>query len=206
MEVIRIPAGIYAANCYVLFSKNTKDGIIVDPGGNPEDILREIEENNVKVNYILLTHGHADHIGGVEELKDNLDIPVLIHKNDEIMIKDPEINLSAMMAMGPISITADKVLQEGDTIEFGEIKGEVIHTPGHTKGGICVKFDEYLITGDTLFSGSIGRTDLRGGSHEEIIRSIKEKLMILDDNLITLPGHGTPSTILNEKRSNPFVQ
>lgn len=206
MEFIRIPAGIYAANCYILYSKNTKEGIVLDPGGSVEDILEKIKENDLKINYILLTHGHADHIGGVEELKKNLNVDVLIHKDDREMLEKPEINLSASMAMGPISIRADKLIEEGDIIEFGDVKGEVIHTPGHTKGGISIKFEEYLVTGDTLFNGSIGRSDLIGGSHTDIMNSIKEKIMALDSELIILPGHGVPSTLLEQKKSNPFLQ
>lgn len=206
MEFIRIPAGIYAANCYILYCENTKEGIVLDPGGDAEDILQKVKENNLKINYILLTHGHADHIGGVEELKNSLKIPVLIHKKDEKMVEDSEINLSAAMAMGPISIFPDKLLEEGHIVEFGDVKGEIIHTPGHTKGSICIKFDEYLVTGDTLFNGSIGRTDLVDGSYDDITKSIKEKLIPLDSKLTILPGHGVPSTLLEQKKSNPFLQ
>lgn len=206
MEVIRIPAGIYGANCYILFSIKTKEGIVVDPGGDVEDILRKVKEKNLKINSILLTHGHADHIGGVEGLKNKLNIPVLIHKDDQDMLKDPEFNLSATMAMGPMSINPDKILYEEDIVEFGDVKGEIIHTPGHTKGGICVKFKKYLITGDTLFKGSIGRSDLKGGDYDSLIKSIKKKLINLDNKLIILPGHGQVSTILEEKTSNPFLQ
>lgn len=197
--------GIYGANCYIVYSRNTKDGIIVDPGGDADSILQRVKEQDINIKYIVLTHGHGDHIGGVSELKKELDIPLLIHEDDEEMIKDPEKNLSSIMAMGPISLRADKLLTNGDMIEFGDIKAEVIHTPGHTKGGICLKIGRYLITGDTLFQKSIGRTDLAGGNYDVIIESIKEKILTLDNNLIVLPGHGESSTILEEKVSNPFL-
>lgn len=206
MEAIRIPAGVYAANCYILFCKSTNEGIVVDPGGDVEEILEIIKEKNLRVKSILLTHGHGDHIGGVEELKDRLNIPMLIHKDEVDMLKDPDFNLSSTMAMDPVSLSPDKTLEEGDIIEFGNVKGEVIHTPGHTQGGICVKFKEYLITGDTLFKGSVGRSDLRGGNHTSLIKSIKDKLVVLDDELEVLPGHGPRSTILEEKSSNPFLK
>lgn len=205
MEIIRVSAGIYGANCYIVYCKNTKEGMIVDPGGDMQTILGKIEEKELNIKYIVLTHGHGDHIGAVPELKEKLGVPLLIHEEDKDMIRDPEINLSSIMAMGEISLKADRLLKDGDMIELGDISAQVIHTPGHTKGGISLKIGGYLITGDTLFRRSIGRTDLAGGNYDTIIKSIKEKLLILDDELIVLPGHGEASTILEEKQSNPFL-
>lgn len=205
LKIIKMATGIYGANCYIIYSEKTKDGIIVDPGGDADVILQRVKEQELNIKYIVLTHGHGDHIGAVPELKQKLNIPLLVHKEDENMINDPEVNLSNIMAMGPISIKADRLLKDGDIIEFGDIKAEVIHTPGHTRGGICLKIGRYLITGDTLFQKSIGRTDLAGGNYDIIIKSIKEKLLVLDNNLIVLPGHGESSTILEERVSNPFL-
>lgn len=205
MKLIRIPAGIYAANCYIVYSENTNDGIIVDPGGDADHIMEVIEKNKLNINHIILTHGHGDHIGGVIDLKSSLNVDVMIHEEDAEMLRNGDINLSTTMAMGSVEIEPDKLLKDGDIIKFGDLEAEVIHTPGHTRGGICLKIEDILITGDTLFSGSIGRTDLSGGNYETIISSIKEKLMVLSDNIEVLPGHGGPSTVGRERVSNPFL-
>ena len=206
MKIKRVPAGVYAANCYIIYSETTKDGIIVDPGGDAEAILAFIEREGLKIKDIILTHGHGDHIGGVPELKKALNANVMIHKDDHELLVDGNKNLSSTMVMGPIAIEADRLLNDGDVIEFGDLKAEIIHTPGHTKGGIALKINNSLITGDTLFAGSIGRTDLLGGDYETIIKSIKEKLLILPDEVEVMPGHGGTSTIGREKASNPFLK
>lgn len=206
MKIMRIPAGVYAANCYIVYSETTKDGIVVDPGGDVDDLLGFIERNNLKIKNIILTHGHGDHIGGVIGLKKALDADVMIHKDDHELLVDSDKNLSATMPIGPVSMKADKLLNDGDIIEFGDLQVEVIHTPGHTKGGISLKINDSIITGDTLFAGSIGRTDLLGGDYETIIKSIKEKLMIYPDDVEVMPGHGGISTIGRERVTNPFLK
>ena len=206
MKVIRIPAGIYAANCYIIYSETTKDGIIVDPGGDADLILKTIEENYLNINHIVLTHGHGDHIGGVMELLDILNVPLLVHEDDVDMISDAKMNLSNIMPIGEVELNPDKVLKDGDIIPFGDLEAEIIHTPGHTRGGICIKIEDNLITGDTLFQGSIGRTDLEGGDYDTIIKSIKENLLIFPDNTIVWPGHGVQTTIGSEKINNPFLR
>lgn len=206
MKIMRIPAGVYAANCYIVYSENTKDGIIVDPGGDVDDLMGFIERNNLKIKKIILTHGHGDHIGGVIGLKKALNADIMIHKDDQELLIDGNKNLSSTMSIGTVALKADKLLNDGDIIEFGDLKAEVIHTPGHTKGGIALKINNSIITGDTLFAGSIGRTDLIGGSYETIIKSIKEKLMIYPDEVEVLPGHGGTSTIGRERLTNPFLK
>ncbi|WMM26828.1 MBL fold metallo-hydrolase [Tissierella sp. MB52-C2] len=206
MEIIRVPAGVYAANCYIIYSKTTKDGIIVDPGGDADDLSSYIKRNDLNIKHIILTHGHGDHIGGVIGLKASLGATVMIHEEDKDMLMDGEKNLSTSMAMGKVEVEPDVLLKDGDIIEIGDLKVEIIHTPGHTKGGICIKIGENIITGDTLFAGSIGRTDLFGGDYDSIIKSIKEKLMIYPDEVQVFPGHGTPSTIGRERVSNPFLR
>ncbi|WP_313757114.1 MBL fold metallo-hydrolase [Tissierella sp.] len=206
MKIIRIPAGVYAANCYIIYSEVTRDGIVVDPGGDVDDILSSIRENGLKIKYIVLTHGHGDHIGGVIQLNKVLSVPVMIHEDDREILVDGNKNLSTIMAMGTVEIEPDILLKDGDIIEFGDEKAQVLHTPGHTLGGICIKIGDSIITGDTLFTGSIGRTDLLGGDYDSIINSIKDKLMIYPDDIKVFPGHGAPSTIGRERTSNPFLR
>ena len=206
MIVKRIPAGIYAANCYVLYSENEKEGIVVDPGGDVDDIIKFINENNIDIKHIVLTHGHGDHIGGVSELKNELDVDILIHEADLDMLKSGEKNLSSIMAIGSIEISPDGLLNDGDILEFGDVKLSVIHTPGHTLGGICLYANDSLISGDTLFKDSIGRTDLEGGDMETIIKSIREKLFVLPGHTIVYPGHGPETSIDYESKNNPFLK
>ena len=206
MEFFKIPTGMYAANCYIIYSEITGDGSVVDPGGDIEIILGKIEENNLSIKYIVLTHGHGDHLGGAKKLKEKLNVPVLVHEEDEELVKDANKNLSIIMDFGPVDFNPDILLKDGDAIEFGDLKAKVIHTPGHTRGGICLKINNHLFTGDTLFKGSIGRTDLLGGDYDNIINSIKEKILVLDDDIIVMPGHGESSTILEEKIYNPYLR
>lgn len=206
MRVERIPAGIYAANCYLVYSENTKEGIVIDPGGDADDIMTRINELGLNIKYIVLTHGHGDHIAGINDLKNFIDVPVAIHKEDEYMLKNGDKNLSSLMAMGTIEVSPDILLDEGDKISFGDLVAEVIYTPGHTLGGISLKIGDSIFTGDTLFAGSIGRTDFQGGSYEDIISSIKNKILIYPDDTIIYPGHGPATTIEKEKATNPFVR
>lgn len=206
MNILRIPAGIYAANCYIIYSENTREGIIVDPGGDVNDLLKNVEENNITLKYIVLTHGHGDHIGGVQELKDKLNIPLLVHEDDLELLEDASKNLSSIMAMGSVELNAERLLKDGDIIEFGVLKAEVLHTPGHTKGGICLKINGHLLSGDTLFKGSIGRSDLLGGDYKTLINSIKDKILVLPDDTIVLSGHGQPTTVGKERTFNPFLR
>lgn len=204
MIVKRLQAGVYAANCYIIHTEDG-DGLVVDPAGDVDEIVKYLEESSVKVGAIVLTHGHGDHIGGVLELKELLDVPVMVHSDDEDMVKNSALNLSTSMPMGEVNFKPDILLNDGDEIPLGDRVVKVIHTPGHTKGGVCILVDGILITGDTLFQGSIGRTDLYGGDFDTLMISIVEKLMILPDDTVVYPGHGGPSTIGVERRNNPFI-
>lgn len=206
MIVERLPLGIYAANCYVVICEETKEAMIVDLGGEPEEILKKSKKQDFNINCIVLTHAHGDHIAGVPGLLDVVRCPVYIHEKDEEMLLDPKLNLSASMFTDRITIKPDKLLRDGDIFKVGNIEVEVIHTPGHTMGGISLKVENYILTGDTLFKGSIGRTDFYGGSYDAIIDSINSKLMIYDNDTIILPGHGPATTIGTEKKTNPFVR
>ncbi|WFA09844.1 MBL fold metallo-hydrolase [Tissierella sp. Yu-01] len=206
MNIIRLQAGIYAVNCYIVYSKNTMDGIVVDPGGDAEAIKNYIEENNISLKSIVLTHGHGDHIGGVKELKEYYNVPVFIHEDDAEMLEDCSKNLSSSMAIGCVELTPDGLLNDNDIIEVGDLEVLILHTPGHTKGGICLKIKDHLISGDTLFNSSIGRTDLYGGNFDTLINSIKTKLLVLPEDTTVLPGHGQPTTIKAEKYGNTFLR
>ncbi len=206
MEMYRIPAGIYQANCYIVMEKETSKAIVIDPGGDFDNIKNLIENKNLKVDYILLTHAHADHIGAVYELKNYTKAKVLVHEEDYEMLRNSKINHSDLIGDKTIEIDADVKLKDNDEISIGKIKFKIIHTPGHSKGSICIKFGKVIFTGDTLFEGSIGRTDLEGGSFEEIIKSIKEKIITLPNDTVVYPGHGPSTTVENEKANNPFLQ
>lgn len=206
MKIIKMEVGIFAVNCYIVFSDRTKEGLVVDPGGDAKRILKAIDEYDLDIKSIVLTHGHGDHIGGVLELKEELGVDVLVHEADLIMLQDASRNMSANMPMGAVEFKPDRLLKDGDIIEVGVLQIEVIHTPGHTPGCISLKIGQHLLSGDTLFKGSIGRTDFEGGSYEQIIKSIKERLLVLDDNTLVLPGHGENTTILEEKLYNPFLE
>lgn len=204
MIVKRLQTGVYAANCYIIHTEEGH-GLVVDSAGDIDDIMKYIHDNEVRVAAIVLTHGHGDHIGGVIELKGKLDVPVMVHSDDEEMVGDSALNLSSAMPMGDVGFRPDRLLKDGELIKFGSKDMMVIHTPGHTKGGICLYAEGILITGDTLFQGSIGRTDLYGGDFDTLMTSIMDKLMVLPDETLVYPGHGGQSTIGAERRSNPFI-
>ncbi|WP_055668009.1 MBL fold metallo-hydrolase [Desnuesiella massiliensis] len=201
MELKRIPAGVYAANCYIVMDEETKEALIMDPGGDEEDIIEAADNLGARVKYIVLTHGHIDHTGAVITLKKRYNVPVYIHAKDEELI----LKRTFMFGVLDSSKGADGNLKDGDILTLGNMEVKCIETPGHTPGGVCFLVENNLFTGDTLFSGSIGRTDLTGGDFETIIRSIKEKLMVLDSGVVVYPGHGPSSTIGREKQSNPFL-
>lgn len=199
MKFKRIPAGVYAANCYVIVDEETKESVVLDPGGDADDIIKGIEEMGANVKFILLTHGHADHTGAVDELSEKYGAKVGISERDAQMMKN-----DAFM-YGSLKKQPDMLLHQGEIIKTGNISMEVIETPGHTPGGVCFKIGNDLFTGDTLFAGSIGRTDFAGGDFETLISSIKMKVMCLNEDTVVHPGHGPSTTIRNEKVHNPFL-
>ncbi|MDK2835588.1 MAG: hydroxyacylglutathione hydrolase [Thermosediminibacterales bacterium] len=204
MKLEIIPVGAYQANCYIIGCEKTQKGLVIDPGAEAKRIIQHIDKLGLKVEQIVLTHGHIDHIGGVEELRKTYKAKVAIHEADAPMLTDSMKNLS-FYTENAIKSSADVLLKHGDLLEVGQLKLKVIHTPGHTPGGICLLMDDIVFTGDTLFAGSIGRTDFPGGSYRQIIDSIKQKLLILKEETKVLPGHGPQSTIGEEKRMNPFL-
>lgn len=198
------PAGVFQANCYIIGDEKNKLGVVVDPGGDSKGILNQCESMGLEIKYIILTHGHGDHIGGVHDIKAATGAKVLMNKRDEYLIKDGNKTIMPILR-GIEKFEIDEYIEEGNTIRLGEMNILVIETPGHTPGGITLKIDDILITGDTLFRGSIGRTDFEFGSFEEIIDSINKKIMVLEDNIKVYPGHGPSTTIGYERKFNPFI-
>lgn len=194
------------SNCYVVWDEKTKDGVVIDPGDDAITILKTIEKLDINIKFILATHGHFDHVGAAAPLRRELKAEFLVHKEDFFFIEDGE---NAARRWG-IDIEQppkpDRFIGDGDNIEVGSFSLDVIHTPGHSPGGICFLHDKMLFGGDTLFQGSIGRTDFRKGSLEEISKSIKNRLYTLPDETIVYTGHGPITTIGDEKKYNAFVR
>ena len=201
--------GPLATNCYLVACNETGEALMIDPGfftQEAEKILK-ILRRKFKLKKILNTHGHVDHISGNSVLKRHTEADILIHRDDALMLADPERNLSNMLGLNVISPKADRLLEDSEIVKVGALELKVIHTPGHTKGSIslfCEK-EKVVFTGDTLFAGSIGRTDLPGSSFREIVHSLNEKLMNLPEETIVYPGHGEKTSIGREKRINPYV-
>lgn len=202
MEIISKTLGILTANCFIL--RTDSEALIIDPGGNYEIIRPYIAGRRLA--YILNTHGHYDHIGANNQLKAHHDTVLAVGSCDAEMLLDPELNLSIMVDTPYISVTPDVVLNDGDTLNFGGKTIEVIYTPGHTKGSVCFHMDNILFSGDTLFSHSVGRTDLPTGSFQELENSIKTRLYTLPDETKVYTGHGEDTLIGEEKRFNDFVR
>lgn len=197
MIIKTIPAGIYDANCYIVIDEETREAGIIDPGGDEIKLEEIIKDLNIKPKFILLTHAHVDHVGAVEYLSKLLNIPFYMHEAEEEYIKNDDL-------FGNIR-KADGYLDENTELYIGKHKVNVIHTPGHTKGGVCFLIDKDLFSGDTLFQGAVGRTDFAGGDYGKIITSIKTKLLPLGDDVTVYPGHGPKSSIGFEKNNNPFL-
>ena len=192
-------------NCYVV-SDETGEGVVIDPGGMASAILAYIREAQLSIKAVLDTHGHCDHIGANDAIRDATGAPLYIHKADAPMLSDMRLNLSAFMGFKALSRPAEHLLSEGDKISFGQSELEVLHTPGHTIGGVCFLGDGVAFTGDTLFAGSIGRSDFPGGSEVELIGNIKKKLLALPDETKVYSGHGPSSEIGWERQCNPYLQ
>ena len=198
--------GAMGANCYLFACMESKKAALIDPGADGKTIYRWVLDKGLKVDYILLTHGHVDHIGAVDELRSLIgDVQVGIHAEDAGMLTDGRKNLSSYFGPGLVLKSADLLLQDGQKITVGQQSLKVIYTPGHSPGGVCYLSSEGLFSGDTLFAGSIGRTDFPGGSFDQLIEGIKEKLMVLPEDTRVFPGHGEETTIGFEKRENPFL-
>lgn len=202
MIIERVTVGELQTNCYVLGSKKNGEAIIIDPGDDFQKIVNAVKKNDLTVKFVINTHAHQDHIGA----NSKFNVPVLVHTDDMQFFNSPELNLSAFLNQPLILSSTYKTLSDGDKVSLGEITLEVIHTPGHTPGGICLKKEnDFIFTGDTLFAAGVGRTDLPLGSEELLKKSIKERLLTLNEEMVIYPGHGPSSTIGREKEGNPFL-
>ena len=207
MSITNLPSGALQANTYLAVDEKTNEGFIVDPGGYNKVLTKEVRDNDVNIKYIILTHGHSDHICGVNEHKAEFpDAKIVAYKDEEAMLENPNLNQSPGFGV-PYSTKADILVSDGDELKVGDVTLKFIHTPGHTEGGMCiyVKEAKALFSGDTLFRQSIGRTDFPGGSYKEIMDSIRKKLFLLPDDTNVFPGHMGTTSIGFEKENNPFV-
>ena len=207
MKVEKYVVGIIGTNCYLIINEDTKETVIVDPGGYPEELKREIKEKGLDIQAVILTHAHFDHIMGPNDVMKDYPVPVYIEEHDKEMLTDDNANLSGGYMNGGFKFTDVKTVADGQVLELAGFRFQVIHTPGHTPGGCCYYVEEegVLFSGDTLFQASVGRTDFPGGSASDLVRSIKEKLLILPEETHVYPGHMEETTIGYEKLYNPFV-
>lgn len=199
MLIKKMVLGSYQENAYIIINEETREAIIIDPGDEGKSLISYLKGLNVKLQYILLTHGHLDHVGAVDELREEFNIPVYINEADMKYIERRK------MAFGPMK-RADFFLKEGDDLSFGTHSIKIFETPGHSKGSLSYLIDGVLYVGDVLFQGSIGRTDLPGGDFNELISSIKDKLMKLPGNTRVMPGHGPETTLSQEKSFNIYLR
>ena len=204
MKIKTIITGPLEVNTYIIYDASTKDCLVIDPGDEPDRIEEVIRSEGLNVKYIICTHAHFDHVGAVPELKESTGAPVLIHK-EELLIYEAARDMAKFWGydMKPLP-EPDGFLKEGDTLEVGALRFTVIHTPGHSPGGICLYGEDTVITGDTLFAGSVGRTDFHGGSLPKLKESFK-RLIDLPEDTVVLPGHGPKTTISQERTNNFFI-
>src|SRR4051812_25779733 len=202
------PVGPLQCNCSVIGDEQSREAMVIDPGDNIEQIMTIVERNGLTVKQIVVTHAHIDHVGGAMKLKQRTGAPILLNQNDDMLLKMLDVQAAWIGVRPPGPVTIDQSLADADTLKVGGIQASVLHTPGHTEGSVCVYFpaQQKLIAGDTLFAGSIGRTDLPGGSTEKIIRSLHQKVLALPDETIVVPGHGELTTIGEERETNPFLK
>src|SRR5215469_9607351 len=202
-----LPVGPLQCNCSIIGDEQSREAMVIDPGDDIEDVLALVRKHNLQVKQIVITHAHIDHVGGAVNLRAATGAPILLNQNDYALLKMLDVQAAWIGMRAPGEVEIDRSIAAGDTVSAGAHTAEVLHTPGHTEGSICLYFapEQKLIAGDTLFAGSIGRTDLPGGSTQKIMRSLHNTVLSLPDETVVVPGHGELTTIGEERASNPFL-
>ena len=204
MILKKLVVGPFSSNCYIVGSESNKEGMIIDPGDEAEVILRKVKDLGLEIRSIVLTHGHIDHIGALQEVKEATGAEVAIHTDEANSFQEQP--LSTLLGLSyPTPLSPDRLLKDGDSLDISDLHFLVLHTPGHSPGGICLLGEGVVFSGDTLFNYGIGRTDLPGGNSSQLMNSLHTKLMVLPDNTAVYPGHGPETTIGTERRENPFL-
>jgi glyoxylase-like metal-dependent hydrolase (beta-lactamase superfamily II) len=204
-----LPVGVLACNCSILGDESAGEGVVIDPGDDIERVQKILAKHRLRVKYIVATHAHIDHVGGIAKLKQATGAAVLMHERDLPLYENLALQAEWLGVPAPGVAEVDQFLKEGDRLHCGAWSLEVLHTPGHSPGSLSLHLpgeNQRILSGDTLFQGSIGRTDLWGGSLDEILRSIRERLLIFPEPTPVFPGHGAPTTIGEERERNPFLQ
>jgi glyoxylase-like metal-dependent hydrolase (beta-lactamase superfamily II) len=203
-----LPVGPLQCNCSVIGDEVTREAMVIDPGDDIEDVIAILKKHNLKVKQIVITHAHIDHVGGAMKLRALTGAPILLNQNDSALLKMLDVQAAWLGMKPPGHVDIDGELGHGDNLSAGNVSASVIHTPGHTEGSVCLYFsaEKLLIAGDTLFAGSIGRTDLPGGSFEKIMRSLHQRVLALPDETVVVPGHGSKTTIGDEREGNPYLK
>lgn len=201
------PVGPLQCNCSIIGDETSREAMVIDPGDDIEKILGLIAEHNLQVKQIIITHAHIDHVGGAMKLRAATGAPILLNQNDYDLLKMLDTQAAWVGMKSPGKVEIDQSVEQADTLRAGSITANVLHTPGHTQGSVCLYFptEKTLVAGDTLFAGSIGRTDLPGGSFEKILHSLHGTVLALPDDTVVVPGHGPLTTIGEERESNPFL-
>jgi len=202
-----LPVGPLQCNCSIIGDEITREAMVIDPGDDIEDIQALLRKHNLKVKQIVITHAHIDHVGGAMKLRAATGAPILLNQNDAALLNMLDVQAAWIGVAPPGKVEIDHSVTTGETVSAGSHTAQILHTPGHTEGSICLYFEaeKKLIAGDTLFAGSIGRTDLPGGSMQKIMRSLHDTVLALPDETLVVPGHGELTTIGNERQSNPFL-
>ena len=202
-----IPVGPLQCNCSVIGDESTREAMVIDPGDDINEVVALVRKHALTVKQIVVTHAHIDHVGGDMKLRQLTGAPILLNQNDDALLKMLDMQAAWVGMASPGQVEIDQPLAEGDKLRTGSLEATVLHTPGHTEGSVCLYFpaQQKLIAGDTLFAGSIGRTDLPGGSFDRIMKSLHQRVLALPDETIVIPGHGPLTTIGNERESNPFL-